>query len=254
MLAVGACFTDCVFTDECTVQTKFRCIKQGDQYSRMRNRAKHPAKVHIWGGISVRGTTQFAILPGNCRIDSELYCRILERFYLPSKSKLYSGLFCCIINCSFSILKFLTLGFCRLVQDNAPPHKSRYTRDKLERWEVETVAWPPESPDLNPIELVWGNMKVCIRYLIILIVQLEILCIATNHIRKQGVRNLDDLKVAIARYWKTLTPEKCARAFTLLGSGKDGEGLVEASVGKKYSRSKSKESFTVCFCLYDCVF
>ncbi|KAK6017633.1 hypothetical protein OSTOST_16841 [Ostertagia ostertagi] len=76
MLEGGVGFSDCVFTDECTVQidcsTKFCYVKQGDQYSRMRNRAKHPAKVHIWGGISARGTTRFAILPGNCRIDSNL--------------------------------------------------------------------------------------------------------------------------------------------------------------------------------------
>ncbi|KAK6035767.1 hypothetical protein COOONC_26728, partial [Cooperia oncophora] len=81
--------------------------------------------------------------------------------------------------------------YCRLVQDNAPPHKSRYTSDKLRSWGVDTMAWPAESPDLNPIELVWGNMKICIR--------------------KQGVRSLNDLKVAIAKYWKTLTPEVCAK-------------------------------------------
>ncbi|KAK6037493.1 hypothetical protein COOONC_25003 [Cooperia oncophora] len=176
MLAAGVVFSDCVFTDECTVQidcsTKFCFVKQGDQYSRMRSRAKHPAKVHIWGGISVRGTTQFAILPGNCRIDSELYCRILERCYLPFQSKVYNG-------------------YCRLVQDNAPPHKSRYTSDKLRSWGVDTMAWPAESPDLNPIELVWGNMKV--------------------FIRKQGVRSLEELKVAIVKYWKTLTPEECVK-------------------------------------------
>ncbi|KAK6027231.1 hypothetical protein OSTOST_06741 [Ostertagia ostertagi] len=82
-------------------------------------------------------------------------------------------------------------SYCRLVQDNAPPHKSRYTSEMLKNWGVDTLAWPAESPDLNPIELVWGNMK--------------------NSIRKQGIRTLDGLKVAIAQYWKTLTPEVCSK-------------------------------------------
>ncbi|KAK5975268.1 Transposable element Tcb2 transposase [Trichostrongylus colubriformis] len=190
MLAANVGFSDCVFTDECTVQidcsTKFCFVKKGDQYSRMRNRAKHPAKVHIWGGISVRGATRLAILPGNCRIDSELYCRIIERCYIPFKSKVYNG-------------------FCRLVQDNAPPHKSRYTSDKFKNWGVDTLAWPAESPDLNPIELIWGNMK--------------------KMIRKQGIGNLDALKVAIAQYWDTLTPEICSRYVA--GIRKRMERVVE---------------------------
>ncbi|VDO08952.1 unnamed protein product [Haemonchus placei] len=145
MLAAGMAFSDCVFTDECTVQidcsTKYCFVKRGDQYSRMRSRAKHPAKVHIWGGISVRGTTQFAILPGSSRIDSELYCRILERCYLPFKSGVYNVF--CFISC----------------------------------------------------------------------------------LRKRGVRNLDDLKVAIAQYWKTLTPEVCTRYIR--GIKKRMERVVE---------------------------
>ncbi|KAK6036710.1 hypothetical protein COOONC_25785 [Cooperia oncophora] len=94
---------------------------------------------------------------------------------------------------------FSNEGYCRLVQDNAPPHKSRYTSDKLRSWGVDTMAWPAESPDLNPIELVWGNMKICIR--------------------KQGVRSLNDLKVAIAKYWKTLTPEVCAQIHLVVSGG-----------------------------------
>ncbi|KAK6024069.1 hypothetical protein OSTOST_10128, partial [Ostertagia ostertagi] len=55
--------------------------------------------------------------------------------------------------------------FCELVRDNAPPHTSRYTASKLKEWNVETVSWPPESPDLNPIEIVWGTMKNFVRSL-----------------------------------------------------------------------------------------
>ena len=57
-------------------------------------------------------------------------------------------------------------GFSRLAQDNAPSHKSAksaFTTRRLEQWGVKTIIWPAESPDLNPIELVWGSMKADIR-------------------------------------------------------------------------------------------
>ncbi|KAK6732975.1 hypothetical protein RB195_017009 [Necator americanus] len=81
-------------------------------------------------------------------------------------------------------------GFGRLVQDNAPAHVSLYTKRKMEEWQMETLDWPAGSPDLNPIDLVRGNMK--------------------TSIRKRGVRNLNELKVAIIQYWETLTPQICS--------------------------------------------
>ncbi|KAK6758835.1 hypothetical protein RB195_016207 [Necator americanus] len=96
-------------------------------------------------------------------------------------------------------------GFGRLVQDNAPAHVSLYTKRKMEEWQMETLDWPAESPDLNPIELIWGNMKASIR--------------------KREVRNLNDLKVAIIQYWKTLTPQICSNYIS--GIKKKMERVIE---------------------------
>jgi DDE superfamily endonuclease/Transposase len=46
-----------------------------------------------------------------------------------------------------------------LMQDNAPAHAARETLDMLCEFEVDCLDWPPYSPDLNPIETVWKDMK-----------------------------------------------------------------------------------------------
>ncbi|WKY15642.1 hypothetical protein Q1695_000824 [Nippostrongylus brasiliensis] len=138
MLNGNETFSDCVFTDECTIQVEGnvrRCFTQdGDQERRLRSRPKHPAKIHVWGGISARGTTDLVLFAGGLRMDSKMYCGILERSYLKFVKKQYHG-------------------FARLAQDNAPAHKSAYTMKWMREKGVKTLDWPPESPDLNPIEL-----------------------------------------------------------------------------------------------------
>ena len=54
--------------------------------------------------------------------------------------------------------------------------------------------WPshPESPDLNPIENVWGSMKQYLRTF-------------------YKPKNLEELRAGIERFWVTLTPDVCKR-------------------------------------------
>jgi len=42
---------------------------------------------------------------------------------------------------------------------NAPAHSARNTRAELQNRGLNVMEWPPYSPDLNPIEMVWSKMK-----------------------------------------------------------------------------------------------
>ncbi len=107
-------------------------------------------------------------------VNTAIYQEILEHFMLPSADKLYGD------------ADFI------FQQDLAPAHTA-----KGESWfndhGVIVLDWPANSPDLNPIENLWGIIK-----------------------RKMGdtrPNNTDDLKAAIKATWASITHEHCHRLF-----------------------------------------
>ncbi|KIH47776.1 hypothetical protein ANCDUO_22159 [Ancylostoma duodenale] len=73
-------------------------------------------------------------------MDSKLYCKIIRDYYIPFAYTAYGGR-------------------CRLAQDNDPKHISRFTLEHMDHWKIKRIEWPPESPDLNPIEFTFPQAK-----------------------------------------------------------------------------------------------
>jgi transposase len=61
------------------------------------------------------------------------------------------------------LIKELTPGQ-TVIMDNVSFHKSRKTIDLIESVGCKVIFLPPYSPDLNPIEKFWANMKKWIKH------------------------------------------------------------------------------------------
>lgn len=138
-------FDDVIWTDEASVQLESHrrhSFRKKGEPAVLKPRPKHPTKVHVWAGISKKGPTPIVIFEG--RMNASLYIEILQNGLLP-----------------FIRRKFPASH--RLMQDNDPKHTSRRVAQFFEEEGINWWKTPPESPDLNPIENLWHELKEYIR-------------------------------------------------------------------------------------------
>ena len=80
----------------------------------------------------------------------------------------------------------------RFMQDNDPKHTSNVGKKFLDRNKISWWKTPPESPDLNPIENLWHELKEYLR-------------------REVKPKTKDELVDGIVEFWGSVSGEKCRK-------------------------------------------
>ncbi len=171
-----------LFSDE----SKF-CISFGNQGPRvwrksgeahnpccLKSSVKFPQSVMIWAAMSSAGVGPLCFLKST--VNAAIYQEIIEHFMLPSADKLYG-------DADFIFQK-----------DLAPAHSAKGTKSWFNDHGVTVLDWPANSPDLNPIENLWGIVK--------------------KKMRDTRPNNADDLKATVKETWASIPPQQCHKLIT----------------------------------------
>ena len=135
---------------------------------------KHPDSVMVWGAFSGNmGRAGLYFLPKNVTMKSANYMEVLRDH----------------------MLNFWPIHDCNLfMHDGAAPHRSKAVKDFLETNKIDVLEWPGNSPDLNPIENAWNQMK--------------------NILQKERPSSIPDLKEALKKHWISMDQEYFANLAT----------------------------------------
>ena len=145
-----------VFCDEKLFSTNdFTCRQQWVQDGDVplaRERKRWPAaRVMVWGCIGVNFRV-LVIFPETRKHTDKESGDVTERAYRLTGDEYRR-------RCLPKITEHCRKNRLIFVQDGAGCHSAAKTTSYLASKHVRTVAWPPRSPDLNPIETLWAVMQ-----------------------------------------------------------------------------------------------
>ncbi len=140
----------------------------------LKSSVKFPQSVMIWAAMSSAGVGPLCFLKST--VNTAIYQEILEHFMLPSADELYGD------------ADFI------FQQDLAPAHTAKGTKSWFSDHGVTVLDWPANSPDLNPIENLWGIVK--------------------RKMRDTRPNNADELKATVKETWASIPPQQCHKLIT----------------------------------------
>lgn len=130
-------------------------------------RVPHSERVSLWGCFCARGVGQAEIFVGE--FDAKRYVDILQH------------------NLIQTALHFYPNEHWWFQQDNAPQHTANISKRWFHNHGVDLLDFPPYSPDLNPIENLWGILK--------------------GRIEKRLARTTDEIERVLKEEWEALDKE-----------------------------------------------
>lgn len=169
-----------LWTDETKVELFGRCVSRyiwrksntAFQKKNIIPTVKHGGgSVMVLGCFAASGPGRLAVIDGT--MNSALYQKILKENVRPSVRDLK--------------LKRIWV----LQQDNDPKHTSKSTSEWLKKNKMKVLEWPSQSPDLNPIEMLWHDLKKAV------------------HARKPS--SVAELKQFCKEEWAKISPQRCER-------------------------------------------